>query len=448
MNCMAKVLNGYGVYDKWNYYLRNCTSFVAWKLWSLGVDPKYFKNLGDGGSWYTNAKNYGLVSVGTTPKVGAAAVAPGHDHVAYVSAINNDGTITIQEYNHDEKGDGDTWTGLPSNRGFTEYVYFASKMTNPSITPASISFNGALNVFTVGGDNQVYQTYWNGSSWSGFSSIGGSFVSNPAVIINVGALNIFERGPDNQIYTEYNGGNGWSGWSSSLGRHQMKGNPAVIHYGSEMDVFALDTNNVPYKATWNSTIDWGSGWTSMGNFMASSPAAIQYGSEMDVFYRGGDNNIYKNTWNGSSWGGFGSLGSPNGTTITGNPSVLSYTAEGEYDIYVNTTSGHIYKRMWNGSWTGWADMGGGFVGNPYAMQYGSDMSLFARGTNNQIYHRYWSYSGQFWSGWGSLGGNLASDPFALQYGSSELDVFATGTDGKTDHDTFTPTNGWGGFSVL
>ena len=99
-------------------------------------------------------------------------------------------------------------------------------------------------------------------------------------------------------------------------------------------------------------------------------------------------------------------------------------------------SGHIYKRMFNGSWTGWADMGGGFVGNPYAVQYGSDMNLFARGTKNQIYHRYWSYGGQFWSGSGSLGGNLASDPFALQYGSSELDVFATGTDGKTDHDTF------------
>jgi surface antigen len=105
-------INGYYLYDNWGYGFRNCVSYVAWKLNSLGVDPKYFKNLGDGGSWYTNAQKYGLVSVGTTPKVGAAAVVPGQ-HVAYVSAVNNDGTITVQEYNHDEKGDGDTWSGLP-----------------------------------------------------------------------------------------------------------------------------------------------------------------------------------------------------------------------------------------------------------------------------------------------------------------------------------------------
>jgi len=386
----------------------------------------------------------------------------GFGHAGIINNIDSNGTIHIKNQNAQLDSSAYIDSGSLSN-GNAHYhmnywktykvqaiIHHRSGSTGTkAITPASISFNGALNVFTVGGDRQVYQQYWNGSRWSGFSSIGGSFVSNPAVIINAGALNIFERGPDNQIYTEYNGGNGWSGWSSSLGSHQMKGNPAVIHYGSEMDVFALDTNNVPYKATWNSSIGWGSGWTSMGNFMASSPAAIQYGSEMDVFYRGGDNNIYKNTWNGSSWGGFGSLGAPSGTTVVGNPSVLSYAAEGEYNIFVNTSSGHIYKRTWNGAgWSSWTDMGGGFTGNPYATTYGSDMEVYARGTNNQIYTRYWSYGGQFWSAWSSLGGTLASDPYALQYGTSELDVFATGTDGKTYKDTFNPTNGWGGFSAL
>src|SRR5260370_6577304 len=71
-------------------------------------------------------------------------------------------------------------------------------------TPAAISFNGNLNVFKVGGDDQVYQTYWNGTSWSGFSSMGGSYLSNPAVIVHGTALNIFARGLYSQIYTEYN----------------------------------------------------------------------------------------------------------------------------------------------------------------------------------------------------------------------------------------------------
>jgi len=390
-----------------------------------------------------------------TPAVGSiywTTSYPGH--VAWVEAVTSSTTITTVDYN----------SGWPTNPGHyaehtgvsissaSGYIHFKDiSAGTATYVPAAISFKGALNVFKIGGDGQVYQNYWNGTKWNGWSSIGGSTaVNNLAVIVNGSALNIFQLNANGQVYTEYNSGNGWSGWAS-LGGHPMVGSPKVIMYGSsQMDVFALDTNKVPYLDKWTPS-GW-SGWTSMGNYMASgaSPAAIMYGSsEMDLFYRGGDNNIYKNTtFDGSSWGGFGSLGSPSGTTIVGNPSVLSYTAEGEYDIYVNTTSGHIYKRMWNGSWSGWADMGGGFVGTPYAMQYGSDMNLFARGTNNQIYHRYWSYGGQFWSGWGSLGGNLASDPYVLQYGSSELDVFATGTDGKTDHDTFTPTNGWGGFSAL
>jgi surface antigen len=108
-NCKTVVLNGYGVYDPWNYYLRNCTGFVAWKLASLGVNPKYFEGLG-GGSWYDSAKKKGLVSVGAIPQVGAAAVAPGGDHVAYVSGYNKStGVITVEEYNHDVRGDGDTW---------------------------------------------------------------------------------------------------------------------------------------------------------------------------------------------------------------------------------------------------------------------------------------------------------------------------------------------------
>jgi hypothetical protein len=215
-----------------------------------------------------------------------------------------------------------------------------------------------------------------------------------------------------------------------------------------MDVYALGTDGHPYKATWNSSIGWGSGWSSMSNNMASSPAAIQYGSEMDVFYRGGDNNIYKDTWNGSTWGGFGSLGAPTGTTITGDPSVLSYTTPGEYDIYVNTTSGHIYKRTWNGSWSSWTDMGGSYVGSPYAMQYGNDMHIFARASGDStIWTRYWSNSGQTWSSWQQLSlTRMGSDASAMQYGASELDAYTTSGSASSYHDTSQDGSTWGGFS--
>jgi surface antigen len=113
--CMAfyGYLNGvkYGEADPWRYYLRNCTSFVAWKLSTLGVDPNYFTGLLDGGDWWSSAPGKGA-TVDGTPTAGAAAVVPAtydsqgkktsFGHVAFVTGVDSQaGTITVQEYNHD-----------------------------------------------------------------------------------------------------------------------------------------------------------------------------------------------------------------------------------------------------------------------------------------------------------------------------------------------------------
>ena len=133
----------YGESDPWSYYLRNCTSFVAWKLTSLGVPASKVRGLGNGGNWGDNAGNNGL-SWDTIPAAGDAAVtqstsATDFGHVAYVQSVSSDGTnnITIQEYNHWTDGTGDTRTGTPATLGFSKFVHFASLMTTPpSGTPS------------------------------------------------------------------------------------------------------------------------------------------------------------------------------------------------------------------------------------------------------------------------------------------------------------------------
>lgn len=306
--------------------------------------------------------------------------------------------------------------------------------------PAAIVFNGALNVFARGNDGQIYNQYWNGTKWTGFASIGGNMNSDPATIVNGNALNVFATGADGQVYTKYNAGNGWSAWAS-LGATRVKGNPRVAKYNGELDVVALGTDGHPYKNTWQADKGWG-GWSSLGNYMDSSPTILQYGSELDVIMRGGDNAVYKDTWNGNSWGGFAFLGA----RVAGNPDAISYG--GQLDVWANSSSNRLWKRTWNGrGWGNWTDMGGNFAGDPDVMQYNSDLEVFVRGTDNHIYTRYWSANGQYWSAWSSLGGSIAGEPTAVQYGS-ELSVFATGTDGKVYKNTFFPSSGWGGFSVL
>ena len=115
----------YGEADPWGYYLRNCTSFVAWKLTSQGVSACAVEGLGNGGDWYNNAPSS---ERSLSPKAGDAAVQLGTSshpdgHVAYVDSVSGS-NITVEEYNYAGDGTWDTRTGTPSALGFSEYVNF------------------------------------------------------------------------------------------------------------------------------------------------------------------------------------------------------------------------------------------------------------------------------------------------------------------------------------
>jgi surface antigen len=91
--------------DPWGFALRNCTSFVAWRLRETNGDSD-FSNHMDGGHWGNaqdwdeNARALGYL-VDDVPAIGAVAQTDDGrvGHVAWVSAVD-DGTVTIEEYNH------------------------------------------------------------------------------------------------------------------------------------------------------------------------------------------------------------------------------------------------------------------------------------------------------------------------------------------------------------
>jgi surface antigen len=439
---------------------RNCTDWAAFRAQQLtGILVPYGTAMGDAKDWNEKGAVAGY-TVDDTPEPGDIAVweatsTNSFGHLAVVESVNDDGTVTVSEYNRNYDGKYDIRTIAANNPADYVDLNGTGKGINGDLIaggpsgsttlarPAAANFNGALNVFTRGGDGQIYTQYWNGTSWTGFSSIGGNMASDPAAIVNGAALNVFARGQDGHIYTKYNDGSGWTGWSS-LGTTTMKGSPRVIHYGTELDVFALGSDNHPYKVTKQDGSTWG-GWSSLQNYMDSSPAPVQYGSELDVVMRGGDSQVYKDTWNGSSWGGFRVIG---GCCLSGNPDVLQYGSQ--LDVWSNAPNNHIYKLTWNGtSWSGWVEMGSGFAGDPDVLQYGADLNVFARGTDGQIYTRYWSAANQTWSGWASTDTNkaVAGDPTVVQSGT-ELDIFVTGTDGKTYKNTKQQGANWGGFTPL
>lgn len=106
---------GYNGYD-YGY----CTYWVA-VLRSRAGNPVP-SNLGNASTWYYRASSMGLPT-GTTPRVGAAVVLStrGAGHVAYVTAVNDDGTFTVSEMNHEGWNRTDTRT-LPTDPSY-RYIY-------------------------------------------------------------------------------------------------------------------------------------------------------------------------------------------------------------------------------------------------------------------------------------------------------------------------------------
>ena len=133
--------------DPWNFFYRECTSFVAWCLNSRnGVA---FHNTMGGRRW-GHAKDWGVTAqalgyvVDNSPAVGAVAWSNAgyYGHVAWVSAVNG-GNVTIEEYNYSYSNPGRFGTRTVSISAFTGYIHIQDIV----LPPPTFSFdvNGVLD---------------------------------------------------------------------------------------------------------------------------------------------------------------------------------------------------------------------------------------------------------------------------------------------------------------
>jgi hypothetical protein len=103
---------------------------------------------------------------------------------------------------------------------------------------------------------------------------------------------------------------------------------------------------------------------------------------------------------------------------------------------------HTWRDSSKVLWAGWHSLGGQFTSAPAAAMTGNRLVVAARGTDGAIWHK-WYDNG--WSGWHSLGGQLSSGPAMVQSGN-RLVVAARGMDGAIWHKWY--ENGWSGWHSL
>jgi surface antigen len=115
--------------EKWGFYHRECTSFVAYRLNRL---KKFtFSNrmqgghFGDAGNWDDNARALGF-KVNNTPTVGSVMVRDSGTwgHVAIVAKVTKT-RFLIEEYNHDvSHGYGQRWIARAPNADWSHFIHF------------------------------------------------------------------------------------------------------------------------------------------------------------------------------------------------------------------------------------------------------------------------------------------------------------------------------------
>ncbi len=319
--------------------------------------------------------------------------------------------------------------------------------------------SGILETFVRGTPDKAlwhcWQTSPGASSYSGWSSLGGTITTDPFVVTNpANVLEVFARGTDGTVYHCWQGpAGGWSGLTSLGSTTTITSRPVVINNAAAgLDLFARGSDGALWHASQAAA---GAGWSalaSLGSTITGQPAvASNADGRLEVFARGGDGALWhiSQTTPGGGWSAWASLGS-----VLGGDPIAGRNADGRLEVFALGTDSalwHIYQNTPGGSYSGWFSLGGQLLGKP-AVASNSDgrQELFAVYGDRAVWHNYQVAPNSGWSGWGSLGGVAASDPAVQTNPNASLEIYVRGTDGAVYHcyQTSSSANGWSAWASL
>src|ERR1043166_1981474 len=105
-----------------------------------------------------------------------------------------------------------------------------SDIANQPIIGCTAWSANRIDCFAAGTNGAMYQRYWNGSAWGGWTNLGGIITSPPSCVSwGPNRIDCFARGGDNAMYHRYWNGSAWGGWDNLGG--VITSQPSCVSWG-------------------------------------------------------------------------------------------------------------------------------------------------------------------------------------------------------------------------
>ncbi|KAF2963962.1 hypothetical protein GQX73_g9619 [Xylaria multiplex] len=177
------------------------------------------------------------------------------------------------------------------------------------VPPSIVSWGeDRLDVVAISAETgSLLHKYWEGTRWSDWESLGGSFIGKPAITSwGPDRIDLWALDKDAGLNHKFWDGFQWHGWEYLGGKFSQT--PRVVHWSQgKIDMVGkdLDDNNYYLKSfdghNWHPSID---GWYDLAGPYGSEPRLVTKVNGQNFLYLFGvdvDNEIRMQIWSGYEW---------------------------------------------------------------------------------------------------------------------------------------------------
>ncbi|HEY3606663.1 MAG TPA: hypothetical protein VGL06_04145 [Pseudonocardiaceae bacterium] len=201
------------------------------------------------------------------------------------------------------------------------------------------SAGGVIDVFVRGNDNHAYRRTFNGTSWGGWTGLGGTLTDAPTAAYNSPtSWSLFARGADGQVWSR--GPN--SCWTSIGAPNNLPiyGRPSAVTDANGTYVAVRTSDDQVWWRTADTTGTW-SAWSALGGVISGSPTLLATEGRVYLFARAGDYTLWQRNFVSGAWGNWFPRGEFASNAFYGSLGTAA-GANGSAWVALRGTDGHVH----------------------------------------------------------------------------------------------------------